>query len=437
MNKRPDEPVGSMETTSVWLPTAVLENDRPVDPAKEKAFALLRAHNLATQEHLDLQFKLILAGSGLLVLSLVSLGLSFVLLDLAVGISGFVLLLLLGIGVLVYGIWVRKPLAVSSIRKTWWTAYLLPYRSEFLLFDADAVAPKNHIVYGDIPARKIRETVEDLSGEAPESLDVERVFREGLASIQEMCEQRERVDFETAVQHSDSSFVGATLSIVHRCEPGGPSENTSRVLTLNNAIEQRDHLHALESSRYIIGLLQESKDIIEEKTTPFITNLENSTGRVEQYIAYIRHRLMSRWFGEAQILGEPTTLMTIMMDSKQDASTVAAFDYEVSPMRVSGRDSLGHTSVLSVLDPIIVNLEDRIAAGVLKVAENSERSICDSERQAENNIKAAEDTFNQGIRSIEQAIGRGKREADRRLRGYESAVSRQNEAVDRANTNSV
>ena len=433
MSERSDEPIAGMETTSVWLPTAILESDQSVDSTKEKAFALLRAHHLAAQEHMDLQFKLILAGSALLVLSLVSLGLSFVLLDLIVGISGFVLLLLLGAGALVYGTWIHKPLAVSSIRKTWWTAYLLPYRSEFLLFDADAVAPKNHIVYGDIPARKIRDIVEDMPGQVPDSLDVERAFREELASIQEMCEQREQVDFETAVQDSDSPFVGAALSIVNRCEPGGPSESTSRALTLSNAIEQRDHIHALESSRYIIELLQESKDIIEEKTAPFITNLENSTGRVEQYIAYVRHKLMDRWFGEAQILGESTTLTTIMADRKQDASAVAAFDYEVSPMRVSGRDSLGHTSVLSVLDPIIVNFEDRIEAGVLKVVQNSARIIHDRERQAENNIRVVEDSYTRSIRSIEQAIERDERQAESRRRDYDSVVSRANQAVDRAN----
>lgn len=185
--------------------------------------------------------------------------------------------------------------------------------------------------------------------------------------------------------------------------------------------------------------MQETNDALNQKSSAFITNLDHSIGRIEQYVTYVHNRLGGRWLGEAQVASEPTTLTTVTTEEGSTHTRLGEYDYQVSPLRVVRRDQAGHTSLLSVIQPIITNFEHQTQAAVTKTIEYANRTFRDKQTQAERAITMIEGYYTRRFRSVEQEAERARREAglwgeryDTTLRRHNSQRDRMNSALDRS-----
>lgn len=125
---------------SFYLEGVVIDkNGKPVPKDTEEAVVLSKAYNLAARKHLDLQFKTLVGGFGLIGLAIV-IAVASRNTTLA-GLSG-----IFGVAIILYGLVIHKPHRIASLSKAFAISYVIPYKSSSaIIFDPVGIIDRQTI----------------------------------------------------------------------------------------------------------------------------------------------------------------------------------------------------------------------------------------------------------------------------------------------------
>ena len=278
--------------SSLYIPTAVFEKDSIVDETEEKAIMLSKAFQNVDNEW-SFRSKCIIMGLLYIIIGII-LG-AYLILESSshAGLIALLGLIILGLAVLIYGVYLITPCYIKSLSKIFHISYILPYQSA-LLFDGSGVLTEKKIKYTDFKSEDIEKLY--LKNDSIESYENEKEMFEGIKRIKKEISKEEKKEFSTPVISTSGGFSTCLKEVIQKCENGFPSTNLlENGSSMNEALTGLEIIQDIKKDEKIFESIKNLKNFIEKSSEPFLTNINSDIDRIKDYFNKINSKLNTRF----------------------------------------------------------------------------------------------------------------------------------------------
>lgn len=289
------------EFSSLYIPTAVFEQDSNVDETEEKAIMLSKAYQRVEREW-NFRTKCLFMGFFYIITGIViGLYLSIHYSNLSAGILAFIGLIFLGIAVLIYGIYIKKPCKIKSLSKIFHISYIIPYKSA-ILFDGSGVLTNKKIRYTDFKIDEIEKFYKKK--ESKLNFNGEKELVKNLKKMKNKILKMEKKEFFTPIIPSSGKFLDGLKEAIKFCEKGFPTTNLlDEGCSVNEAFQSLKEIREIEENEEIFEKIDELKKELNKYFEPFLEKINNNIEKIEDYLTKINKKLSNK-FPNNKILKE-------------------------------------------------------------------------------------------------------------------------------------
>ncbi len=406
--------------SKLYMNTGVVSNNKSVSQNMEKATILSKAFDIASKEHIDLEFKLFIVGVLICVLSVIPVilgGMGNI--DIIGTIIGTLILVIIGIFIIVYGFFIHKPHEITTLSKVYTINHIIPYKSA-LLFDGTDIIPDQIIEYKDIPL----EEIQDLSGKLPNpptSYENERNLMEILSNKKELTNKLKQYKFKTPIVENNNQYVNAVLDCIPYCIDGEPYDNPlEEKISIEDSIRHKQEIEKLEEAEKIIKLMNQEKGIINNKSAPFVNNLTKAIKNIEVYISNISILIKNRLFGEYNINSNP-------LDDAEYGYEYVDCKYHIKVGSSNGNNLCFNP--INTYQRVIDHFDGNVKKEISRIIEDGKERIKDKQDWADSEVNRTEQFFKTQIDSKQSEVLNYETQADSAYEQYRSYESQYEECM--------
>jgi len=295
--KKVKRPSSKKTIVSKVMETGVIDEKKPVSEKKEIATIISKAFDLAAKDHI--KFELLTTIIGLIVIGIAVIPIasgSFV---------GGAVLAIIGVIILVFGMFIHKPHKITMLSKVYTVSYVVPYKPA-LLFDGTDIIPDQVITYNDIPLDDIRALSKKLPN-PPTSYKNEMALVNVLNKKKELVGKKKSYEFVTPAVLNNDIYVSAVLNGIPYCTMGNPTNNPLVTkVSIQEAIKHKEEIENLEEAERVIKLMNDDKKIISVRAKPFVDNLSRGLGEINDHFSKVSALMKKRLFDGFNIFDDRT-----------------------------------------------------------------------------------------------------------------------------------
>lgn len=365
------------------MPSAVFENNKPMELETEKATVVCRAFKAASENKLKTQFYCLVVGLILITVCFVVFFFNPKLFYILIGCVA-------GLAIALYGL-TLKPDQILSISKVYTTAFLVPYENQCLLFDANGLVGDQTFTYTSMPQQEMAEKLKQLPNMV--SLENENRLTTLFRELNDLSRQARTNNPALPIVARGHTLMSCINAADKYLVDGISSQILKKRFEIDKAVEYAKLLYSLEKSKDVIDFLKYSQEICDSRSVLFIKQLEQNIGVIQKYLEVIRGEMEKRLFGN------------FSYRKKQDPDVDGVLTYEVLK-------TPDFVNIVKPFQPLIDTLYLNVRREVDKIKTDFETTKNRLQRELESQKRRIDSDKEREIARLDREIDSAKREAD-------------------------
>lgn len=353
---------------SRFISSVVFDDDKCTDPANEQAFILSELYHKAVEEHHQVIF-----WSLVVSIIFVFMGVITIVFGAMAGLRMGAItigLIIIGALILIYGLFIHKPMKLISLSKIYTVSHIIPFES-LLIIDGVGVIPDINCNHNNIPLDEVLATTQRLP-KPPITFEKEKQLLIVLQEKHKLLKDVRQSSLLVPALLKDHTYTQAVLGCWKRSQAGEPSHGILDIkVDYQKALEYTDRIRFISGLRDSVSKINKDYDIMQEKVDPFLHNLESCRSNIDTHFNQIRPLLNSHFLSGINIHG----------DQKSDK----LYGYGITPYKYHipvGSASVDHIPI-SPAQHVINSLDNSLKDVTSTILSKGEKAVAQQKRECE------------------------------------------------------
>ncbi len=383
------------EPLKKYIPSAVFLQNKPTPEDDEQALVLSHLFHHAASDHLRVEKQTTILGTILMALGGAAAAAGAVK-GSGGSIGAGVVLLLFGLLILVYGMFIHKPKELVGLSKVYSVSYIMPFSSAVVI-DGSDIVPDQTLQYHEVPLDDICVECEKLP--KPElTLENEERLVTTLSCMEEHLHKKQQRSLTTPAVLDGDPYQDAVVSALRYASEGWPSSGFLKLkLDYSTAVKYSQDLIDMSSLDRSVRMIKGLRGDIDSRSQVFCENLTGCIASVDTYFGRVTRMLQGHFFSSLNIIADPQSDIQYGYGIAKAEFHIAVGQFQQSPDRAVPLDPV---------QLVIDNLDEEIKDRIVSIRSNSDQNV----RQRE---QSRDQMKNQTVENYRMQIRQQTSEAER------------------------